>query len=64
MKAVRIDGPGKISYDTVDDPKIKDQRDIILKVTATAIVGQTFIYIQEAFHKRDQWCPVMNLWEW
>lgn len=39
MKAAVIHAPGKISYDTVDDPKIKDQRDIILRVTATAICG-------------------------
>lgn len=39
MKAAQIHGPGKISYDTVDDPKITDQRDIILKVTSTAICG-------------------------
>jgi threonine dehydrogenase-like Zn-dependent dehydrogenase len=39
MKAAVIHGPGTITYDTVDDPVIKEQRDIILKVTATAICG-------------------------
>ncbi|TDH21281.1 glutathione-dependent formaldehyde dehydrogenase [Segetibacter sp. 3557_3] len=39
MKAAVIHGPGKVTYDTVEDPKIKDDRDIILKVTATAICG-------------------------
>lgn len=39
MKAAVIHGPGIIKYDTVDDPKLKDKRDIILKVTATAICG-------------------------
>ena len=39
MKAAVIHGPGKITCDTIDDPKIKDQGDIILKVTATAICG-------------------------
>jgi len=39
MKAARIHGPGKVSYDTVDDPRIEQDRDIILKVTATAICG-------------------------
>jgi threonine dehydrogenase-like Zn-dependent dehydrogenase len=39
MKAAVIHGPGKVSYDTVDDPGIKTDRDIILKVTATAICG-------------------------
>jgi len=39
MKAAVIHGPKSVKYDTVDDPKIKEQRDIILKVTATAICG-------------------------
>jgi threonine dehydrogenase-like Zn-dependent dehydrogenase len=39
MKAAVIHGPGKISYDTVEDPRLKEDRDIILKVTATAICG-------------------------
>ena len=39
MKAAVIHAPGKISCDTVADPSIKDDRDIILKVTATAICG-------------------------
>ncbi|WP_114791131.1 zinc-dependent alcohol dehydrogenase [Niabella yanshanensis] len=39
MKAALIKGPRNISYDTVDDPTIQDGRDIILKVTATAICG-------------------------
>lgn len=39
MKAAVIHGPGKITYDTVDDPILKDERDIILKVTSTAICG-------------------------
>ena len=39
MKAAVIHGPGIIKYDTVDDPKLKDPRDMILKVTATAICG-------------------------
>ncbi|MDB5202940.1 MAG: dehydrogenase [Ferruginibacter sp.] len=39
MKAAVIHGPGKVTYDTVPDPKLKSPRDIILKVTATAICG-------------------------
>lgn len=39
MKAAVIHGPGKITCDNVEDPKLKDERDIILKVTATAICG-------------------------
>jgi threonine dehydrogenase-like Zn-dependent dehydrogenase len=39
MKAAVIHGPGKVTCDNVDDPVIKDDRDVILKVTATAICG-------------------------
>ncbi|MBC8112732.1 MAG: glutathione-dependent formaldehyde dehydrogenase [Verrucomicrobia bacterium] len=39
MKAAVIHGPGKVSCDTIDDPKLKEATDVILKVTATAICG-------------------------
>lgn len=39
MKAAVFHRPGKITVDTVDDPKIEHPEDIILKVTATAICG-------------------------
>jgi threonine dehydrogenase-like Zn-dependent dehydrogenase len=39
MKAAVIHAPGKVTCDTVDDPSIQNERDIILKVTATAICG-------------------------
>jgi len=39
MKALCWHGKGDIRYDTVADPKIEDQRDIILKITSTAICG-------------------------
>lgn len=39
MKAAVIHGPGNVTCDTVDDPILKDDRDIILKVTSTAICG-------------------------
>ena len=39
MKAAVFHSPRNISYDTVDDPTIQDERDVILKVTATAICG-------------------------
>ncbi len=39
MKAAVIHGLGNISYDQVNDPQLKDSRDIILKVTSTAICG-------------------------
>lgn len=39
MKAAVIHGPRNVQCDNVEDPKLKDDRDIILKVTATAICG-------------------------
>ncbi|PST83772.1 glutathione-dependent formaldehyde dehydrogenase [Pedobacter yulinensis] len=39
MKAAVFHKPGQISCDTVEDPKIENPRDIILKVTSTAICG-------------------------
>jgi threonine dehydrogenase-like Zn-dependent dehydrogenase len=39
MKAAVIHAPGVVTYDTVNDPSLKDTRDIILKVTSTAICG-------------------------
>jgi len=39
MKAAVIHAPGKVSCDNVADPTIIHNRDIILKVTATAICG-------------------------
>ena len=39
MKAVVIHGKKDIRVDTVDDPKIENPRDTILKVTSTAICG-------------------------
>ncbi|UAY53088.1 zinc-dependent alcohol dehydrogenase [Ferruginibacter albus] len=39
MKAAVIHGPKKVTCDIVDDPILKDNTDVILKVTATAICG-------------------------
>ena len=39
MKPAVIHSPGNIFYDQVDDPKILEKQDVILKVTATAICG-------------------------
>ena len=39
MKAAVIHGPGSIKCDTIDDPKLKNPDDIILKVTTIAICG-------------------------
>ena len=39
MKALVIHGSGKVSVDTVADPKLKEARDAIVRVTSTAICG-------------------------
>lgn len=39
MKALVFHHPGKVSVDTVPDPQIRNEDDIILRVTSTAICG-------------------------
>lgn len=39
MRALVFHSPGKVSVDTVSDPKVEKGDDIILKVTSTAICG-------------------------
>lgn len=39
MRAAVFHSPKNISYDNVDDPKILDTRDIIIKVSSTSICG-------------------------
>ena len=39
MKAAVIHAPHKVTCDNIEDPKLQDPRDMILKVTATAICG-------------------------
>ncbi len=39
MKALVFHAPGNVSVDNVPDPTIQDSRDIILRVTSTAICG-------------------------
>ncbi|WP_375415884.1 zinc-dependent alcohol dehydrogenase [uncultured Hymenobacter sp.] len=39
MKALQIHGPFDVRVDTVDDPKIEEARDAIIRVTSTAICG-------------------------
>lgn len=39
MKALVFHHPKKVSVDTVEDPRIEDNRDVVLKVTSTAICG-------------------------
>ena len=62
MKAARIHGPKSVTYDTVDDPIIKENRDVILKVTATAIWGRTCIFTQAVCHSPGPWYWATSLW--
>lgn len=39
MKALCWHGTGKVSVDTVDDPKIQDSRDAIVRITSSGICG-------------------------
>ena len=39
MKALRIHGAKDVRVDNVDDPELQDSRDVILRVTSTAICG-------------------------
>ncbi|MGN6178639.1 MAG: alcohol dehydrogenase catalytic domain-containing protein, partial [Mucilaginibacter sp.] len=39
MKAAVFHRPGEITVDTVEDPKIEEAGDVILRVTSTAICG-------------------------
>jgi alcohol dehydrogenase len=48
MKAAVFHHPGKISYDTVADPIIEKDTDLILKVTSTAICGSD-LHIYDGF---------------
>ncbi|WP_436489477.1 alcohol dehydrogenase catalytic domain-containing protein [Chitinophaga sp. ARDCPP14] len=48
MKAAVFHRPGNISVDTVDDPKLEKDTDLILKVTSTAICGSD-LHIYDGF---------------
>lgn len=48
MKAAVFHRPGKISVDTVEDPKLEKETDLILKVTSTAICGSD-LHIYDGF---------------
>jgi S-(hydroxymethyl)glutathione dehydrogenase/alcohol dehydrogenase len=49
MKALVFHHP-KVSVDTIDDPRIEEERDVILKVTSTAICGS------DLHNKREDNC--------
>jgi threonine dehydrogenase-like Zn-dependent dehydrogenase len=53
MKAVCWHGKGDVRVDEVADPKIEDSRDIIVRITATAICGSDL-------HLYDGYLPVME----
>ena len=53
MQALCWHGKGDVRVDTVPDPKIQDKRDLILKVTSTAICGSDL-------HLLDGYMPTME----
>ena len=53
MKAAVFHKPGDIRVDTVPDPTILDPRDVILKVTSTAICGSDLHILSGAVPQKD-----------
>ena len=53
MKAAVFHKPGQIQVDTVEDPKILDPGDVLLKVTATAICGSDLHILSGAVPQKD-----------
>lgn len=53
MRALVWHGKGDVRCDTVPDPKIEDARDVIVKITATAICGSDL-------HLYDGYMPMME----
>ncbi|WP_231460168.1 zinc-dependent alcohol dehydrogenase [Pedobacter sp. Leaf132] len=53
MKAAVFHKPGDIRVDTVPDPEILDPRDVILRVTATAICGSDLHILSGAVPQKD-----------
>ncbi len=58
MKAAVVHGPGKVTCDTVDDPVLKDERDVILQNMCNGNVRHLcvliFAFIPEVFHNPDR----------
>ncbi|MDM1293407.1 glutathione-dependent formaldehyde dehydrogenase [Sphingobacterium sp. N143] len=54
MKAAVFHKPGDISVDNVPDPAILDPRDVILKVTATAICGSDLHILSGAVPQKEE----------
>ncbi len=55
MKAAVFHTPGKITCDTIDDPEIHDDHDIILRVTSTAICGSDLHMYSGGIPRHAQW---------
>ncbi len=53
MRALCWHGKGDVRVDTVPDPKVEDPRDVIIKVTSTAICGSDL-------HLLDGYMPTME----
>jgi len=53
MKAAVFHSPGKITYDTMPDPRIEKPGDVILKVTATAICGSDLHILSGAVPQKE-----------
>ncbi len=53
MKAVVFHKPGDMRVDRVDDPKIQDREDIIVRVTSTAICGSDLHIYNGLFPQKD-----------
>ena len=53
MKAAVFHKPGDIQVDNVPDPKILDPRDVILRVTSTAICGSDLHILSGAVPQKD-----------
>lgn len=62
MKAAVFHAPGKITYDTVDDPSIEHSEDIILKVTSTAICGSDLHIYSGGIPQANPMVKAMSLW--
>ncbi|WPL48849.1 zinc-dependent alcohol dehydrogenase [Sphingobacterium bambusae] len=53
MKAAVFHKAGQISVDTVEDPRLLDARDVILKVTSTAICGSDLHILNGAVPQKE-----------
>jgi hypothetical protein len=47
MKALVYHGPGQRGWDTVDDPTIIDQTDIVVRIDTSTICGSDLHFAQE-----------------